>query len=120
LFVLFVTFDLIQAICLGGLWYVSDARARNAMSAKLNIEPSWQSLVDYNEAHFKVGMTRDDVLEQAEKVGSVNINFFFIGEMYCEIFSFDLGPFNSARGGRWGICYDRSGNATQIEQMLRR
>ena len=112
-------FDLAQVLCAGVWWYVSDLDARTAMSSMLNIAPSWRSLEEHIETSLEVGMTRDEVLEQADKVGYVNINYFFIGERYCEVYSFSVGPFNSTRGGRWGLCYDQNDKVISIEQMLR-
>jgi hypothetical protein len=110
--------DLVQALCVGSVWYMSDLQARNAMAGRLNIESSWQSLENYIEAHFSVGMTRDEVLKQADEIGLSNINFVFIGQMYCETYSFSLGPFLAARGGRWEICYDQNENVISVERVL--
>ncbi len=117
LFVL-VLFDLTQALCVGSVWYISDSKARSAMSTRLGIEPNWKRLEEYIETQFEVGMTRDEVLRQADEIGYVNINYYFIGETYCEVYSFSVGPFISARGGRWRICYDEANKVTKIERVL--
>ena len=113
-----VIFDLIQALCIGSIWYINDSRARNAMSARLSIEPSWKQLEEYIETQFEVGMTRDDVLEKADEIGYADLTYYFIGEMYCEVYSFRVGPFMSARGGLWSICYGEGGKVSKIERVL--
>jgi hypothetical protein len=82
LIVLLVIFDLVQALCVGGIWYVSDLRARNAISARLGIKPSWKSLEGYIEANFNEGMTRDEVLNRARDIGVFFTGPFFIGTQY--------------------------------------
>jgi hypothetical protein len=118
IFVLLLIFALAQVICIGGIWYIKDLNARKEISTRLEIEPSWKSLEKYIETHFEVGMSRNEVLKQADEVGFVNINYFFIGEMYCEVFSFSVGPFNSDRGGRWSLCYDQNDTVIKIERKL--
>jgi hypothetical protein len=118
LLVILVIFDLIQALCIGSVWYISDIQAQRVMSAKLGIAPGWHGLEEYIESHFEVGMTRGEILKQAKEVGFVNINVFFIGETYCEVYSFHVGPYNSARGGRWSICYDEKENVIRMERVL--
>ena len=65
-------------------------------------------------------MTRDVVLKQVDEVGYVNINFYFIGETYCEVYSFNIGAFTTPRGGRWSVCYDPENKVIKIEEVLSR
>jgi hypothetical protein len=119
---LLMIFDLVQVLFVGGIWsgiwYKNDLDARKEIAERLQIEPSWQSLEYYIETHFVGGMTRADIVKQAEEIGYENINIYFLGEIYCEVYSFSVGPFSSPRGGRWSICYDEDENVISIERVL--
>jgi hypothetical protein len=119
IFILILIVDLIQAICIGVVWYISDTHARLTVSERLDIVPNWQILSEYIQKQFSVGMSRTDILMQAQRIGRVNMSYYFIGNMYCEVFSFRVGPFDAERGGRWRICYNDSNIAIKVEQALR-
>lgn len=96
----------VEFLLIGGIWYVLDIQSRSSLTAKLGIEPSWISFEKYIETHFEVGMSRTEVIKQAEIVGPFSVEPFFSGLKYCEEYSFRVGPLGSPRGGRWWICYE--------------
>ena len=114
--IILITFDLIQVLCIGGIWSINDLWARNELGKKLGIESNWQSLEKYIKTHFELGMTRDEVIRQAEEIGLFFTSPYFIGADYCELYVFNVGPFESSRGGRWDICYNQDNIVIRVEQ----
>ena len=114
-----IIFMIIQVCCVSGVWYTLDLQARNSLSAELHIEPSWKSFEKYIETHFNIGMTRFEVLKQAEEIGPYTLDPYFLGEEYCEALYFKVGPLRTVRGGRWDICYDENEIVTWFSRYLR-
>jgi len=106
LIVLLLVVHVVEILIVGGVWYVLDIQSRSSLAAKLEIEPSWSSFEKYVETHFEVGMTRTEVIKQAEMIGPFSVEPFFSGMKYCEEYSFRVGPLGTSRGGRWWICYE--------------
>lgn len=109
---------IMEVLVIGGTWYMLDLQARKSIAVELNIESDWVSLDKHVETHFTVGMSRIEILRQAEKVGAYTIQPFFIGDQYCEKFFFNVGPFHIARGSIWWICYDKYGVVTSVWKYL--
>jgi hypothetical protein len=105
-----------EAMIVGGLWYALDLQAQRALATKLNIEPNWTGLEKYIEGHIKVGMSREEVIKQAIAIGPFTVKPLFSGAKYCEIYFFNVGPFETARGQPWWICYDENNKVISVEQ----
>jgi hypothetical protein len=116
--ILLVVVHLVEVLMIGSIWYMLDLQARKSIAVELNIEPDWASLDKYIETHFKVGMSRIEILRQAEKIGAYTIEPLFIGDQYCEKFFFNVGPFYIARGSIWWICYDKNDVVTSVWKHL--
>lgn len=102
--------------CLGLGYYWLDLQARSRLASELGIEPNWDSFSKYIPSHIKIGMTRVEVLREAEKIGPYNIDPFIVNVKYCEAYYFDVGPLRLSRGGRWDICYDQNFIVTTVEE----
>ena len=114
--ILLVLLNSLELGCLALGYYWLDLKARTDLSTKLGIEPNWDSFSKYIPEHIKPGMTRIEVLQEAEKIGPYQIDPFIIEVKYCEAFYFYVGPLRSSRGGRWDVCYNQNFIVTSVEK----
>jgi len=98
LFVLVV--HLVELVLIVSLWFLLDIQARSVLSVRLGIGTSLLDFNRYIEETFKPGMTRRQIIEDAQFIGPYRVAPVFIGDEYCEIYSFNVGPFQTARGTR--------------------
>lgn len=114
--------NFVEIVFIGATWFVLERRAINTVADHLNIEPRWSSFDSYMDEQFQIGMTRKEIILVAREIGRYNIVPLFDEqngeEIYCDIFSFGLGPFRLRRGNPWVICYDED-NIVIDKQILR-
>ncbi len=92
-----------EIVFFGSGYYFLDLQSRSNISSRLGIEPSWNSLEVNISEHITTGMTRIEVIHASESIGPFVIIPVITNIEYCEDFMFNVGPFHSARGGRWDV-----------------
>jgi hypothetical protein len=100
---------IVELIVVAGVWYGLDFQARTALSHRLGIGNQGYDFTEYVLANFKPGMTRRQVIEQGDIIGTYSMKPYFIENKYCEKWVFNVGPFDTMVGLPWSICYDENG-----------
>lgn len=101
-------------IALGG-WYALTLHSQALVANKLGIGSSLAEFNRYVETHITVGMSRKEVITQAELIGPFRTKPFFLSDEYCETYYFNVGPLSTTLGLPWWVCYDDSDHVISVQ-----
>lgn len=101
-------------VLVAGVWYAIGIQAQTEMSERLGIGTSLLDFNTYIYDNFKPGLTRRQVIELANRIGVFKTQPLYIGDEYCEIFFFQIGPFQKPVGSHPTVCYDDSGKIISV------
>ncbi len=83
------------------------------LARRLDLGSSPGAFGGYIETHFKIGMTREEIIRQAEKIGPYTIKP--LPAINCENYYFNVGPLETTYGLPSQVCYDESGKVKSVQ-----
>jgi hypothetical protein len=98
-----------------------ESRALSKLALRLEIEPSWTDFGNYLDETFTIGMTRDEVLQEAARIGPYTIEPKSGKLVHEEAIVFDLSamgfhPLVSQKHSWLVLTYDEDQTVVRIHQ----
>jgi len=115
LLVWLVIIHVAECLLAAGAWYALERQAYSTLARRLDLGSSPGAFGEYIETHFKIGMTREEIIRQAEMIGPYTIKP--LPTINCENYYFNVGPLESRYGLPWQVCYDESGKVISVQAI---
>lgn len=113
-----IILNIVEALFLGLVFIALDYQSQMSVASRLQISPGWDNFSRYVDSHLRPGVTRLNLLREADKIGPFTLEVLPTQPPYCERLQFKVGPLGYYRGGKWLVCYDENYNVIKVEQYF--